>query len=266
MKTRIISAIVALLILLPIIKTGGSVYNFTIYVLSILSLIEFLNIKEKKRATPEFIKFISYIIISMIVIGSPKMDEFVFSLDYRIIAGIFLVYLLPVVLYHNNEKYNINDALYLIGGIFFLGMSFHLLLVLRHVSLNILLFLFIITIMTDTFAYFTGYLIGEHKLLEDISPKKTWEGLIGGTLMGVFTSFVFYTTVINPSVDTKTLFIAIIFLSLLGQCGDLVFSSIKRYYDKKDFGNIMPGHGGILDRLDSIIFVVLGYMFFISII
>ncbi len=265
MKTRITSAIVALLIIVPILLYGGSIYNLTIYIISLFGLKEFIDIKESKRKTPDFIKFISYIIMTLIVIGSPQSNELVFSMDYRIIAGLFMVYLLPTVLYHDSTKYNINDALYLIGGMFFLGMSFHLLIVLRHNLFDLIIYLFLITIMTDTFAYFTGYFIGRNKLLEDISPKKTWEGLIGGTIMGVFTSSVFYLTVINPNIDITTLLIATTFLSLVGQYGDLVFSGIKRYYKKKDFANIMPGHGGILDRLDSIIFVVLGYMFFISI-
>ncbi|MDD2181716.1 MAG: phosphatidate cytidylyltransferase [Bacilli bacterium] len=265
MKTRIISAIIVLLIVIPIIITGNSIYNIVIYILSLAGLKEFINIKETKKKVPDFIKFISFIIMTLIVIGSTTTTELVYTMDYRIIAGLFLVCLLPTVLYHDNSKYSIHDAFYLIGGLFFLGLSFHLLIVLRKINFFIIIYLFLITIMTDTFAYFTGYLIGRNKLLEVISPKKTWEGLIGGTIMGVFVSFVFYTTVINSNIDIATLLIATTFLSLVGQYGDLVFSGIKRYYGKKDFSNLMPGHGGILDRLDSIIFVVLGYMFFITI-
>ena len=120
--------------------------------------------------------------------------------------------------------------------------------------------------MTDTFAYLTGMLIGQHKLLESVSPKKTWEGLIGGTILGVFVSTVFYMTVVNASANILTVVSVTTFLSIIGQFGDLFFSAVKRYYGKKDFSNIMPGHGGILDRLDSIIFVMLAYSFFITLI
>lgn len=264
MKTRIISAIIVLLIAIPIILYGGGVYNLFIYIISLLGLKEFMNIKETKKKIPDFIKFISYIIMTLIVIASPKQNELMFTMDYRIISGLFMVYLIPTVLYHDNNKYSIRDAFYLIGGLFFLGLSFHLLIILRSIQLELLIFLFLITIMTDTFAYFSGYLIGRHKMLESISPNKTWEGLIGGTVMGVFISSVFYLTVINPNINISTLLIATTFLSIVGQYGDLVFSAIKRYYGKKDFSNLMPGHGGVLDRLDSIIFVILGYMFFIS--
>ncbi len=263
MKTRIISAAVALLLIIPIIRTGNTIYNLTIYLLSLIALKELIDIKEIKRKTPSFIKFISYIVISLIVISSSNSNELIFLMNYRIIAGLFIIYLLPTVLYHDKDIYNINDAFYLIGALFFLGMSFHLLILIRQQDLTLIIYLFLITIMTDTFAYFTGYFIGRNKLLVDISPNKTWEGLIGGTVMGVFTSSIFYITVINPNANITTLLMMTTFLSLIGQYGDLVFSGIKRYYGKKDFGNLMPGHGGILDRLDSIIFVVLGYMFFI---
>ena len=97
-----------------------------------------------------------------------------------------------------------------------------------------------------------------------ISPKKTWEGLLGGTFFGVLISSLFYYQVINSRVDVLTLALVVTGLSLIGQMGDLVFSSFKRYYDKKDFSNLIPGHGGILDRLDSIIFVLLGFVLVIS--
>ena len=83
--------------------------------------------------------------------------------------------------------------------------------------------------------------------------------------MGVFVSAVFYHTVIDSEFSKVYLLGISLFLSVLGQYGDLVFSSIKRYFGKKDFSNIMPGHGGILDRLDSIIFVLLGFVFFVNI-
>ena len=79
--------------------------------------------------------------------------------------------------------------------------------------------------------------------------------------MGVFISTVVYLTVINPDAGVIKMGLVGLFLSILAQFGDLVFSSIKRFFNKKDFSNLIPGHGGILDRLDSIIFVLLGFMF-----
>lgn len=263
MKQRIISALIALLIVVPIIIKGGDIFNIGVYVVSLLALKEFMDIKETKKQIPLFIKIMSVVFYTVMILSSFNNTSLTLSMDYRLISGLFLSFLLPTVLYHDREKYSINDALYLMGGIFFLAVVMILLLNVRTTSLNLLIYLVLITTMTDTFAYITGLLIGKTKLLESISPKKTWEGTIGGTLFGTFISTMFYITVINPSVNVIKIILVSAFLSILGSLGDLVFSAIKRYYGKKDFSNLMPGHGGILDRLDSLIFVLLGFMFFI---
>ena len=103
-------------------------------------------------------------------------------------------------------------------------------------------------------------LVGNHKLCPKISPKKTVEGLIGGVLMGTFVATSFYFTVINSSISLVFLIFITALLCVVGQLGDLVFSSIKRYYDIKDFSNLIPGHGGILDRFDSLVYVTLAFI------
>lgn len=120
--------------------------------------------------------------------------------------------------------------------------------------------------MTDTFALFTGMFIGKNKLAPTISPKKTIEGFIGGALMGTFIATSFYVTVINQTKSLVLVILVTFLLSCVGQLGDLVFSFIKREYGKKDFSNLIPGHGGILDRFDSLIFVVLAFILVHSII
>lgn len=265
MKQRVISAIVALLILVPIFLMGGFIYDVTIVILSLLGLREFLKVKETKKELPSFIQFISYIMLSLIVVSGVNSQEMIFSIDFRIISGLLVVFLLPTILYHDRSLYSINDAFYLIGGVFFLGVSFSLLIIIRNISLNYIIYLFLISIMTDTYAYIVGRLIGSHKLLESISPNKTWEGMIAGTFFGVFIPTLYYVTAIDMNASYLFIIVMTLFLSILGQFGDLVFSAIKRYFKTKDFSNIMPGHGGILDRFDSIIFVILGFIFFITI-
>ncbi len=265
MKTRIISAIVALLIFIPIFIKGGMIFDVAVFVLAVLGLKEFLDVKKSKKEMPFFIEFISYISLGLIIFFNSS-NNYMLSVDYRMIAGLFLTFLVPTVLYHDRSLYSINDAFYLIGGVFFLGISFSLFTLLRNEGMEILLYLLLISIFTDTFAYFVGMLIGKNKLLENISPKKTIEGMIGGTVLSVIIASNFYYTVIDSSLPLYIIVFMTTFLSIIGQFGDLVFSAIKRYYGKKDFSNIMPGHGGILDRLDSIIFVALGFMFFISLI
>ena len=120
--------------------------------------------------------------------------------------------------------------------------------------------------MTDTFALFTGMLIGKHKLAPSISPKKTIEGAVGGSLMGTIFASAFYVTVINSSIPMVFIILVTALLTVVGQVGDLAFSAIKRYYGQKDFSNLIPGHGGILDRFDSIVFVTMAFVILVGII
>lgn len=265
-KKRTISAIVALIILVPIFIIGGLPYSIAIYILSILGLKEFLDIKSEKKAVPLFTQFICFVSLTLFIFSSVSIDPQIFQIDFRILVGLFLLLLTPTILYHDFKTYSINDAFYLIGGVFFIGISFLLLILIRNISLAYIIYLFLITIMTDIFAYVGGMLIGSHKLLTALSPKKTWEGTIVGTFMGVTIGTMFFVSVIESSMSIIPIILMTLFLSIIGQFGDLCFSAIKRYFGKKDFSNIMPGHGGILDRFDSIIFVVLAFTFFITLI
>lgn len=264
MKTRIISAIVLFLIVLPLYMCGGIIYSIGIFILGMLGLKEYLDMKETKKELPMFIKLIAYLCIPILILTVEVSKTSMLTIDFRIITGIFLVFLLPIVLFHERKVYSINDACYITTGVLFIGISMSFFITYYNMNHALLLYLLCISVFTDTFALFTGKLIGKNKLLEVISPKKTWEGFFGGSLIGTFVAVMFYKTVINPDVVMSNLICITLFLSIIGQLGDLFFSAIKRYYDKKDFSNIMPGHGGVLDRLDSIIFVMLAFSLFIK--
>ena len=120
--------------------------------------------------------------------------------------------------------------------------------------------------MTDSFALGFGKLIGKNKLASTVSPNKTIEGFIGGAVMGTFIATAYYMTVINPARSLVLIIFITCLLSCIGQIGDLVFSFIKRNYGKKDFSNLIPGHGGILDRFDSFIFIILAFILLVGII
>lgn len=263
MKKRIISALIVLAVALPILIKGGLLLDIGIILLGLLGLKEFITAKEGKKRLPLFIKVVSYSLLVVTLVFGLSNKE-VLTLNYTCLSALFMTLLLPTVLYHDRTKYSINDAFYMIGGVLFLSISMLLLGTIREMGLALLIYLFSITVINDTYALITGMLVGRNKLAEEISPKKTIEGSIGGLIMGTVLPVYLYVTIINPEVSFIMITIVTLFLSILGQLGDLVFSAIKRYYNIKDFSNIMPGHGGILDRLDSIIFVMLGYMLFVS--
>ncbi len=122
------------------------------------------------------------------------------------------------------------------------------------------LLIFIGAWVTDIFAYLTGMLIGKHKLIPEVSPKKTIEGSLGGTLFCVL-SFVAFGIIVDTffSMNANLIFLAIsgVLVSVVAQMGDLIMSLIKREYGIKDYGKLFPGHGGVLDRFDSILSVSL---------
>lgn len=261
MKKRIISAIVALLIVIPLIVLGGTVFKVGVGLVGILGFYEMLSMKDNERKIPILIKVISIILFVIIMLSFGYNTEKLYF-DYSTLLLILLLILSPIVFYSRRD-YNITDATFIIAIILFLGISFNALIALRNAGIENIIYLALITIMTDTFAHFWGTNIGIHKLCPKVSPKKTIEGLIGGTLMGTIIGVLYYITAFEYSSLMAVVAMTLLF-SLIGQLGDLIFSAMKRNYDIKDFGNIMPGHGGILDRLDSIIFVTLAYSFILT--
>lgn len=265
MKQRIITALILLIILIPILLIGGVTFNLAVLVIGVFGLKEMLDIRDSKERLPLVMTLLTFGCFIFFVVNMTTRGETTYLVDYRSIALIMFIMMMPIIIYHDNRVYNINNALFLIGTILFLGTAFNLLIMLRNYDLMHVIYLLVITMMTDTYALIGGVLVGKHKLLENISPKKTWGGFIVGTVLGVLVACVFYYITVEDSVNLFYLIIGTTTLSLIGQFGDLIFSSIKRLYNKKDFSNLMPGHGGILDRLDSFIFVLLAYTLFMSI-
>ena len=265
MKTRIISAIVMAIVLLPILFIGGIYFKILAVILGIASMYEIIKARENKSKIPLIIKLIAFALIGAFVYLGTDVYTVKYEIIYKILIVIFLLYFVPVVLINDTSKYSITDALYILGSTVFLEVAFNSFVYISNMGNKYLIYLLLITIMTDTFAYFTGYFIGKHKMCEKISPKKTWEGAIGGSIMGTIIPVLFYHTLLNGDVNIFALIGITLLLTIVGQIGDLFFSSIKRHYKIKDFSNLIPGHGGVLDRMDSIIFVVLTFILFISI-
>ena len=262
MKTRIISAIIMIVVFIPFLIIGDLPFAIFMALLSLLGMYELIHLRERKKKFPLFLKITAYLLVACFSMYHFDSIEFQTSFDYRVMALILFLFLSPMVFINNSDRYDLNDALFLIGSLLFIGLSFNLIVITRNYDIIYIIYLLLITTITDTFALITGHLIGKNKLCPKISPKKTVEGLIGGVLMGTFVSTAFYYTVISSNISLVFLIFITAFLCLIGQLGDLVFSFIKRYYDVKDFSNFIPGHGGILDRFDSLIFVTFAFIVF----
>ena len=267
MTKRVASAIVMVLIFVPFLIMGGIPFTILMAVLGVLGLYELLKIRgDVKKKFPVVMRLLAYLMTIFLIVNNANSIDLQYDLDYRLVSLIIFIFLAPMVFINNSKKYNLNDALFLVGSVVFIGLSFNLLTVIRNFNIAYIIYLFLITTMTDTFALFTGMFIGKHKLAPEISPKKTIEGAVGGSIMGTLIATAFYTTVISSSVPLVFLILITLALTAVGQIGDLAFSSIKRYYGKKDFSDLIPGHGGILDRLDSLVFVTLAFILVLGII
>lgn len=257
---KTLSAIVLILIAIPLILAGEKTFALTIGIVGVFALKEFLDLKKSHHKVPFFMNAIFYVSLLFIIFVSPFEFSNLVSVDYRFLSFMFLLYCLPVLYYHSNGIYKTSDALYFLGVTLFLGVACHSLIMLRIRSLELFLFVVSIPILTDTFAYIFGKLIGKHSLTK-ISPNKTWEGSICGSLCATIVSSGIYFIWFSESFWKVVSFVFL--LTIVSQLGDLFFSVIKRENDIKDFANLIPEHGGILDRFDSIIFVAIAVLLFI---
>lgn len=261
MKQRTISAIILLIIMIGSIVISSKLFGILMLIFSVMGFKEFFDIRYSERNKKlDLIRIIGIICVLLIA-----MNNTFYKIDMNVVVLVpLLVLSLPIVFYNNSKLYNITDALYDLGIVYFLGFAFGNIIYMGDTSIIKCIFIFIIAFITDTYAYIGGCLIGRHKLTS-ISPKKTIEGSIVGTVMGTLIGSVYYYNLVGGVTLFETVSLCL-FLTILSEIGDLFFSSIKRYFDKKDYSNLIPGHGGILDRFDSVIYVSLGLSLILSII
>ena len=177
-----------------------------------------------------------------------------------IFASVYLVYVFALVIW-SHGKLIYKDACSAVLTSLYIVLALNMVLYVRDFGDGgkyLYLLIFLGAWMTDIFAYFTGVFFGKHKLIEDVSPKKTIEGSIGGTVFCAI-SFVVFGIITDTffGAQANLIFLAIsgIVMAVISQIGDLIMSVIKRHYGIKDYGKLFPGHGGMLDRLDSILAV-----------
>lgn len=249
---RSISGLIGVILLILTVSKGGFILGTGVLFVSVVGIYEFYNSMNKKKLKP--IKFLGYIFVVGLFLINIKPQWM--NLDFLIFV-ILIVMLLLLIVKEDLEVVDIGITL--LGMLYIPFLMFHI----TYLDQNIYIWLIFITAWgTDTFAYITGSLIGRKKLCPMLSPNKTIEGSIGGVLGSVFLTIVF-STYFNLNPLWKNILLSII-ASIMAQFGDLTASKIKRITSIKDYGYIMPGHGGILDRFDSILFTAPVVYYFVK--
>lgn len=247
MKTRILSSII-MLPLLALVFIGGRLLLIGCFIIGLMGVREFYHGFESLNIRP------SYMVANVSILGLYAINLFA-PADSNYYMFWFLAVVIMSLLYlFNIENRELADAMATLTGIFYvIFLSFHVTLVEQTGEYGILVWLIFLTAFgTDIMAYFTGYAIGKHKLCPKISPKKTIEGSIGGILGSVLLCGLFGYFVI-PRLLLHCIIIGVLG-GVISQFGDLTASIFKRKMGIKDYGNLIPGHGGILDRFDSVLF------------
>ncbi|TDM24424.1 phosphatidate cytidylyltransferase [Macrococcoides canis] len=250
MKTRTITAIIAMAVFLPVVVYGKLLLLMMAYLLAIVALKEVLNMKNiKLYSLPGIIS-----VIALSLIMSPEKSKLV-SLDYQVPFLILMSLIMLSYTVMSKNRFNFVDAAFCMLAVAYVGIGFMYFYETRNNGLIYILFALLIVWVTDTGAYIFGRLFGKNKLWPEISPNKTIEGFVGGILSSTIIAIIFSINYDMPLPMLPLILVTWLF-SMFGQLGDLVESALKRHFDVKDSGNLLPGHGGILDRFDSFIFVL----------
>lgn len=251
MKQRILTAVIGIIIIVPIIIYGNWPFIAAAYLFATIALIELTRMFHIQRFPVYFIISVIFLWLLLIPVEFEIMSYVLTK--YRMIIALTSVLLLLMVLSKN--RFSFDQASQLLLSTIFIGAAFYFLIIVRMEGLNYFLFILFTIWATDSGAYFIGRRFGKRKLWPAISPNKTIGGAIGGLTMGIIVAVLFH--LIYPfEKSLLSIVILAISISIIGQIGDLVASAIKRNYNVKDYGNIFPGHGGVLDRLDSFLFVL----------
>ena len=265
MKKRIITAIVALMIFLPLcIFSKYIIFPIAMAIVAAVGVYELakcMGMQKKIVLTvPLYIVALVLPVLRFLLNGKSKPNS-VFMLFAMASAFVLIVFALSYVTYTKN-KYKLSDILTFFTLAFYVIGCFCAVVMVRYTEhvpnqgAYMYPIIFISAWICDTFAYFTGRLLGKHKLIPEISPKKTIEGAIGGVVFTLISmigywAIIKFTPINYDGISLAQICVLGLVLPIVTQTGDLLASCIKRQYDVKDFGNVFPGHGGVLDRFDS---------------
>ncbi|WP_165004823.1 MULTISPECIES: phosphatidate cytidylyltransferase [unclassified Enterococcus] len=256
MKQRVITAVIALALFIPVIWIGGLAIELVAALLAVVGVYELFRMKGLTLLSFEGILSA----IGAVILVLPKERWFFFLPENT--SSFMLFYFIVMILLGTSviskNTYTIDEAGFPVIVSLYVGMGFQNFVNARTEGLTVLIFGLFIVWATDIGAYMVGRRYGQHKLSPDISPNKTIEGALGGIGSAVVVAFLYFLLFSAKDLFNHGMFVMLlltVIFSIVGQFGDLVESAIKRHYDVKDSGKILPGHGGILDRFDSLLFV-----------
>ncbi|SJZ85242.1 phosphatidate cytidylyltransferase [Anaerorhabdus furcosa] len=245
MKQRLVTGLIIALIAVPPLVLGGFPLLLLVFAVSGLASYEILAVRGGK---------ISWGLVSFLFASTLVM--YLVPIDFYIPAIIaFLIVLFVIHIF--TKEISIEDLSYVFVMTMILTLAVKGIIHIYNYGGLVMIYVALACFGCDTGAYFFGVFFGKHKLIERISPKKTWEGAIGGWLTGAVASYAFAMIFIPNMFDPSVILFSSLTLPIVAQIGDLSFSAVKRQYHVKDFGSIFPGHGGVLDRVDSLLFCLM---------
>lgn len=263
MKQRAITSVLILIAIIPIVLFSSYiVYPITLALLAVIAVFELLRVVGAERRV--LIGIPAYALAAVFPLAAYFVKDGTVIGYLLILAASLFVYMLILmgISVFSKGSTPFSKISEIFTAITYIVVSFSSLSLTRYldrsIGLFVIILVFVASWMCDVGAYLVGSFMGKHKLIPEISPKKTVEGAIGGIIIAT-SSFLLYGLIIDSFFGVGVNYIRLavfgFLLSIVSQLGDLVASLIKREYGVKDYGRIFPGHGGVMDRFDSILAV-----------
>lgn len=255
-KTRLLSGILLVIIALITVISGGNILFATLFIISLIGMTELYKVFDIHKSAPGVCGYVFAVLYYGLLYVKPLLPE---NVDWMMLLIMAFIICMMGVLVFSFPKYRTEQILAAFFGVFYVTIMLSYIYQTRILPGGVFLvwLVFICSWGCDTCAYCVGMLIGKHKMAPRLSPKKSVEGGIGG-IAGAALISVLYALAINHFGHAGVSIVTFAIIGAAGgaisQVGDLAASAIKRNHNIKDYGKLIPGHGGILDRFDSVIF------------